>query len=599
MVRPSRFGLLLCALAAAALGLSLWLVSAARTLRSEARDRFFEQYNRQQLLVAQNAARGIEAIFGGFRRTLSLTADLFRDREVTAATAGQVRESLTAMYGVLAEAPIIDLVLFDRAGTVVGIVPDEPGTLGQNYSWRDYYQWARDRGRPGQLYLSPFTRLAGGQHRGDMAVIVAMGIYDPGGRFKGVAMATVNFDELARRSILSVRMGEHGYAWLLDSLHGTILVDPRGKITGQHFAEAFLPRWPKLHALAEATRSGRPATDWYDFVDPRDPARAVRKLVGHAPVRLEGALWTLGVCTPTDEVEALFASFLGRQQTFFETLIATTLAAAAVFLGLLLTWNRILSAEVQARARDLDEARSRLESAFEELLAARKMAAVGHLALGLAHEIRNPLSSIRMNVQMLRRRLPAEGPSAENFAILEEEIQRLNRLLTDVMSFARPPALRLVDARLPEVARRALVLLAPRLEGAGITCRSEWPAGFPVVRCDAELVHQALLNLLLNAVQALEGRPGRREVAVRGEAAGDFASVEVVDSGPGVAPEHRASLFDPFFTTKAQGGGLGLSIAQSIALRHGGTLEAGEAPGGGARFILRLPLAGPTPAETA
>lgn len=593
MRRPLKPWIPALLLLVATLGAVAWVVFTTRTLRNEARARFFEQYNRQQLLVAEQAARNIEGVFATFRRNLTLVASLFRDGEVTEEHASRVSASLRTVYQVLGDTPVIDVVVFDRVGTVAGIVPEDPTTLGKNYSWRDYFRWAQAMGKPGQMYLSRFERLEGGQQRGANAVMVAEGIYGPRDEFKGVVMFTVNFDELARRHVLSIRMGESGYAWLLDSNNRSILVEPSGKIAGQSFEKAFLPGWPRLYGLAVASREGRPGLDWYDFWDAGRPGHAARKLVGYAPVRIEGFLWTLGVCTPVKDVERLLSSFLDRQQLFSGMVLLAVVAGGAVLLVLLTNWNRSLSREVTARTRDLTTAQEKLEATFGELLSTKKLAAVGHLALGLAHEIRNPLSSIRMNMQMLRKRMAADGPSLESFAIMEEEILRLNRLLTEVMTFARPVDLEPKPSDLREVVERVLRLLAHRLEEAVIAVRVPWDLDCPPVVCDAEQLQQVFLNLFLNAVQAMEGQRGERRLTVRGRWSGENVSVDVSDTGPGVAPENLDNVFNPFFTTKAQGTGLGLSLLQRIVVRHGGWVELRSPPGEGATFTVHLPVNGP------
>lgn len=584
---------LLIALTITTLALAAWLAHTAIKLKAEAEERFFDQYNRQQLIVADHTAQAILDLFGTLRRSLTLTAQLYSDKPVTRETSLAAAGSLRAIYNVIGDTPIIDLVIFDREGTCVGIVPEEPRTIGVNYSWRGYYKWARDEGKPGVMYLSPFLKLQGGQNRGDMAIMVAEGIYGPGGEFKGVAMITLNFDKLVSRYILSVKMGEQGYAWLVDSANGSILVDPKGRIAGQTFEQAFVPKWPKLYELVKETGKGARGLSWYDFEDPSDQTRTVRKLVAYSPVAVENFLWTVGVCTPEGEVKQLFASFLGRQQSFFSTVILFTLTGAIFFLSILLLWNRALVKEVSIRTGALEAAQGKLETAFNELLGARKLAAVGHLALGLVHEIRNPLSSIRMNMQMIRKRLPPDGPSSENFRIMEDEILRLNRLLGDVMVFARPAPLRLSLADLTQLVRRVFILVGEKLNSADITTESVFGEGAVQVLCDQEQIMQLILNLVLNSIQALEGISGERKIKVEFDCIGEWAELKVSDTGSGIAPGQFDSLFDPFFTTKAQGGGLGLSIAQRIAQSHGGTLEADREASAGAIFILRLPVGGP------
>jgi two-component system C4-dicarboxylate transport sensor histidine kinase DctB len=258
----------------------------------------------------------------------------------------------------------------------------------------------------------------------------------------------------------------------------------------------------------------------------------------------------------------------------------------------------MLLRQVAVRTRDLAEARAAKDATFEELLAAKKLAAAGQLALGLTHEIRNPLSAIRMNVQMIREESPSDGPLSENFAIVEEEIQRLNRLLSDVMGFARPRPLRLVPADLGDEVRRVVRLMGRLLAEEAIAVDVQVDGDLRTVLCDPEQIHQVILNLVLNAVDAMSEAPGPKRLSVAAVRQGDMAFLRVTDTGVGVRAEDRDRIFDPFFTTKAQGGGLGLPTLQSIVLRHGGAVEVESGGQAGTTFTVRLPVGGPAVAET-
>ena len=571
-------------------GALLWIEHANNEVRAEARARFFEQYNRQQYLVAQMASHALNELFATFHRDLDLVSSLFEGKEVNRRRAAQVEESLKRIYGTLAGTPVFELVVYDSKGTVVAIAPHDSYTLGRSYAWRDYYRWARQNKEPERMYISPFMRMEGGLHRGDKELIVAKGIYGRRGEFQGVVVGVVDFDSLAQSHVLSVHMGKQGHAWLIDSDTRTILVDPNGKIAGKSFDEALAHKWPRLYRLLVSMEDGKPGSGWYDYEDPGDPRRQVRKLVSYHPVRLEGRRWVLGVATPEREVEALLSPLLERQEAISTTLLVTIIGGASLLLALLFYWNRTLSIQVLLNTRALGETHSQLESTFDELLITKKVAAVGHLALGLAHEIRNPLSSIQMNMQMIRKKIEPSGILSENFSIVDGEIQRLNHLLNDVLDFARPRPLRLQKAELGEIVKRLLQLMSQRLAERGIRTETHIEAPL-VLTCDPEQIHQVLLNLVLNAVEAMEGEDRRLDIAAFSKE--HQAVVRVSDSGAGIPKAKREQLFDPFYTTKTSGGGLGLSILQTIVLCHGGTVTAESEPGHGATFIVTLPLAGP------
>ncbi|MCW8944240.1 MAG: cache domain-containing protein [Sedimenticola sp.] len=591
--KPFWLWVAICLLVAVSTAALIGILQTTDAVRLEAQERFFEQYNQQQLTLAEQAAHSIEETFATFRRNLSLVASLFEEQGVTRERAERLSNSLQRMYESLMETDIIDLVVFDQGGTVVAISPSDDYTLGRNYAWRDYYQWARDKGKPGQMYLSPFMRLEGGQNRGDKALIVAQGIYGKQGQFSGVAMFTVNFDKLAKRQVLSVRIGEYGFAWLIDNNEQTVLVDPLGRVTDRGFEETFLPRWPKLYQLLVSMQDGKPGTSTYDFVDPADPDKAVSKLVGYQPVRIEDRLWTLGVATPAREVDALLSSFMQQQERYSGTLVVVIFTGTFILLSALLSWNHTLSIQVEHRTSDLAEARSRLESTFDELLVSKKLAAVGHLALGLAHEIRNPLSAIRMNIQMIRKRSKPEGRLEEHFTIVEEEILRLNRLVNDVMDFARARPLRLERTSLNPIIHRVMQLFSQRFKSAQITTELQLNDELTVV-CDPEQIEQVILNLVSNAIESLEEVDGHRELSLIVRRHRPYLSLCVIDNGQGIPTADLDKIFDPFYTTKVSGGGLGLPTLQGIILRHQGTINADSAPGEKTSFTVLLPLEGPS-----
>lgn len=591
--KPFWLWVAICLLVGVSTAALIGILQTTDAVRMEAQKRFFEQYNQQQLTLAEQAAHSIEETFATFRRNLSLVASLFEEQGVTLERAQHLSNSLQRMYESLMETDIIDLVVFDKAGTVVAISPSDEYTLGRNYAWRDYYQWARDEGKPGQMYLSPFMRLEGGQNRGDKALIVAQGIYGKQGDFNGVAMFTLNFDKLAKRQVLSVRIGEYGYAWLIDNNEQSVLVDPLGRVTDKGFEETFLPNWPKLYAMLVSMQDGKPGTGTYDFVDPADPDKSVSKLVGYQPVRIENRLWTLGVATPTREVDALLSSFMQQQERYSGTLVVVIFTGTFILLSALLSWNHTLSLQVAHRTSDLAEARSRLESTFDELLASKKLAAVGHLALGLAHEIRNPLSAIRMNIQMIRKRSKMEGNLEEHFTIVEEEILRLNRLVNDVMDFARARPLRLEQTRLSPIILRVMQLFSQRFTHAQITTELQLNDELNLV-CDPEQIEQVILNLLSNAIESMEESDHPRELTLIVRRHRPYLSLRVIDNGQGIPTEDIEKIFDPFYTTKVSGGGLGLPTLQGIVLRHQGTITVDSGHNERTCFSVLLPLDGPT-----
>jgi len=210
----------------------------------------------------------------------------------------------------------------------------------------------------------------------------------------------------------------------------------------------------------------------------------------------------------------------------------------------------------------------------------------------LAHEIRNPLSSLDIHVQLLEEDLAAVAPEirpqlAARLQIIHGELHRLESIVSNFLRLAGPSALDLETVELGKIIRHVCDLLRPEAAARGIEIWPRLETALPEMQADPVRLTQALVNLVINAMQAVDSK-GRIEV---GAQPGDGMMALVVrDNGKGIPPEKLASIFEPYFTTKPEGNGLGLWIAQQIVTAHGGTLQARNDPAGGAVFTILLPL---------
>jgi two-component system sensor histidine kinase HydH len=252
-----------------------------------------------------------------------------------------------------------------------------------------------------------------------------------------------------------------------------------------------------------------------------------------------------------------------------------------------------LDAALDSLAKRVAQVVERLQSAERERIRNDQMAALGQLAAGLAHELRNPLTAMKTIVDAARREPVTDGLNARDLAVLDEEIQRLNRSLQSFLDYARPPATtkRLVDLR--TIAEKTRQLLAGRAEQQSISVCIEQPERPVEVEVDPEQLHQVLLNLLLNGFDAI-GRDGQVTLRIAQDAQG-CAVITVADSGPGIPQAVRDRVFEPFVSTKESGTGLGLTICRRIVEDHGGRIEAADCRAGGAIFTVKLPMSGTLP----
>lgn len=249
-------------------------------------------------------------------------------------------------------------------------------------------------------------------------------------------------------------------------------------------------------------------------------------------------------------------------------------------------WRRLLEKRVAERTRQLKEAHA-------ELVQAGKLAAIGELASGLAHEVRNPLAVIRMSARYLMKRTKGEEKTEQHLGMIHEEIDRLDKLITDLLGFARPatPVLRSTDVG--RLFRRSLALADGEITARSIKTTVSVAPAVPPVMMDPDQMRQVLLNLILNACHAM---PDGGDLVLSaalvspGEKGTTHIRIEVTDTGAGIRSGDIEAVFTPFFTTKASGTGLGLAISQRIIRSHGGEIVARSRPGEGAAFIITLPV---------
>jgi len=238
--------------------------------------------------------------------------------------------------------------------------------------------------------------------------------------------------------------------------------------------------------------------------------------------------------------------------------------------------------------QQLRESRAEIESLHHtQMSRAEHLATLGELATGLAHEIRNPLAGIAGVIEIIGRDLPSTSPARAVVKDVRLEIAQINRILTDLLETARPHPPRICRSNLNTTVEHAVMLARQQVFSKPIKIELQKAPDLPEVEHDSDQIHQVLLNLLLNAVQAMEGAGTVRvEVGSRD----DCASVVVSDTGRGIPAQHLPNIFRPFYTTKGNGTGLGLSLARRIVEEHHGRIEVSSVVGKGSKFTVLLPF---------
>ena len=295
------------------------------------------------------------------------------------------------------------------------------------------------------------------------------------------------------------------------------------------------------------------------------------------------------VCVPIRSRGRILGTLsLGRQTAIgFADSEVTLVQATADQVGIALDNARLY----QQTVRQLED----LKHTQAQLIHAEKLSAVGELASGVAHEINNPLTTILGQAHLLLSEHEATPAVRERLKIIVEETSRAARIVQNLLMFARHYTPERRPCSLADQARRVLDLKSYQLQQDNILVETEF-GPCPPVYADENQIQQVLLNLIQNAHQAMVGHPEARVLTVRIAAGPSHARLEVLDTGPGIPAEVLSRIFDPFFTTKppGDGSGLGLSISYGLISEHHGRLWGENRPGGGAAFIVELPLGRPS-----
>ncbi|HSB18287.1 MAG TPA: ATP-binding protein [Bryobacteraceae bacterium] len=244
----------------------------------------------------------------------------------------------------------------------------------------------------------------------------------------------------------------------------------------------------------------------------------------------------------------------------------------------------------QVTAQQLAAANRSLKEAEAAVSRSERLAALGQLSAGLAHELRNPLGTIRASAEMLRKNIPAENSVANELAgFISSEVDRTNSLVTRFLEFAKPLALRLHKADLTEVLDRAVTRFQRSPAAVRVSIYKNYSPDIPPFPLDVELMERVVFNLLANAAEA---SPADGAVTLKTRPVDGTVEISVIDRGAGIDPKHRESIFNPFFTTKPDGVGLGLAIVSKIVDQHGGKMTVESELGRGSVFRVFLPLGG-------
>jgi signal transduction histidine kinase len=421
---------------------------------------------------------------------------------------------------------------------------------------------------------------------------------------RGTLMLAAALDAVFPTQLVERHVGDRGYSVVIDRRTGQILFHPRAALVGQsiHRLTDGLP-------YADSSRLASP-TGWFrsgkadsarivSYANLESPALTIFSVASLAefapPFEHARSVQLTTVLALTAVIAIAFAHLLRGATRSLEDL---TLAADAVGRGNLSpVLPRADGDEVGRLARAFETMVRRVRDMITQVESSRQMAVVGEFASQIAHEIRNPLTSIKLNLQGLARdarlgRVPPDSAAAVDICLLE--IERLDGVVGGVLTLAQITPTHVARASGHAIVRDALRVVAAQASASEVEIETAFRAADDAVECDATRLHAALLNLFLNALAAMPNG-GTLRISTETQLGVDnrrLFQLRIADTGPGVAADDRERIFRPFHTTRAQGTGLGLPIARRTIDAHGGRLLLEDAPPGtvGASFLIELPL---------
>jgi signal transduction histidine kinase len=559
-----------------------------------------EEFNQQQLVLARNLAVLMRQDLDFLRRELlALNRSPLGETDDSATW----RRRLLVTFDAVESGELVAIRTVAPSGSPIlslrpdGTVREEGGDLRDD----SILLWARRPENRDRVHLSSFgvTDPRDPERRRVFLLLSAAhfhapgnpNLHDPSGTaFAGLVQFVVDASVLASRFTADARSGSTGYAWVIDE-RGTFLAHPEADFIGKNAFKARHEKDPRLgfeginvimrdHMLRGQEGTGEYVSGWH-----RQLKGPVHKLIGYTAAPLDPQrpelFWSVAVVAPASEVQGMVRSLYLRQ----------LLVQLAIVLA-------ILAGSVSILRRDRYWAALQKEKERQVNLSSR-LASLGTLAAGVAHEINNPIAIILGFADLLMEKIPPGTPEHEHLKIIEKQALACKKIVENLGRFARIPEQRAETSDINEEVQRIVAMVKNTLLTEKIRCVVELEEGLPPVTGDPQGLQQVLLNLITNARAAMKGGG---TLTLRTRRVGNRAEVSVSDTGTGIPRKLLERIFDPFFTTKApgEGTGLGLSISHGIVEKAGGSIhvesrtadESGEGQTG-TTFRILLPLASP------
>ena len=683
------------------------------------RDVVTEDFNQQQLVLAQYAAKQIENSLDILRRDIFLLSNTLSAQHPLEADIKRIL--ITTFPGILDQGGLA--IRYVDAQNHLTHVVDSRGyrTAPQSYEDRERLTWAGQKKHVGAVFVSDVIHILYENERERLIVYLARPVWRTGSQrtttdgLTGVLVFVLDAGGIAEKTTKSIRSGKTGYAWVLDN-KGIFLYHPEREFIGKNAFEARKKYRPaisfdKINEIQrELMLKGKEGTSSFISGWHRGEEGRIKKLIAYTPVHFdpeEGRIWSVAVVAPVSEVEGAIHGIQVRQFLLEGVVIIAIISGGLLIISLIFRWSESLSAQVEKRTRELkiseNQYRSLIEnandiifttdrdgtilsinqaglgffqksavdligqslgdiclnenSAFlqfkaiqeaadskesrqltypatidgneywistnfsglldengkvyavlgiarditekkkmeEQMFYTEKLASVGTLAAGVAHEINNPLAIILGFADLLAEKMPPSSEAYDMIKTIEKHGTNAKRVVENLLSFTRLAEHKEEDVDINKNIEAVLAVLGNTLSLHKITLSRSLSKALALVKGDAGELQQVLFNIINNAIHAVKG-DGIITISTRPVEEGRKVEIQISDTGCGIKKEHRTRMFDPLFTTKkvGEGTGLGLFVSYGIIAKHGGTItfetrteEESSEPG--TTFSITLP----------
>jgi C4-dicarboxylate-specific signal transduction histidine kinase len=525
-----------------------------------------------EMIYAQQAARGIEDYFQTWTSNLSALSQM----NAVVEDGAEGRADLKSFYETN-QVRIREIARVDEKGVIRDDFPDS-NAVGLDISHQNHVITLMREHKP--VISEVFRTIEG---------VDAIALHVPvfrGTEFKGSVEILVDFKSLAKRYLDAIRVGETGYAWVINR-EGTTLYSPVPDFIGKSVSEVDQDN-PSLDALVRAMLQGREGVAEYTFQRIRTlRVSPTRKYAVYMPVHLGNTFWSICVASSQQDVFAELTSFRNELAAligviFVIGVVLSTLGARA--------WLIVKEQEKNAHAElQISQQRSQLAHLS-------RVNTLGELSGSIAHELNQPLTAILGNAQAAELYLAQPQPDLKEVRAILKDIVADDRRAGDIIQRLRlllkRGEVQLQPISANELVQEVMTLMRSDLISRGVTAKSELTPNLSPIQADRVSIQQVLINLLTNACDAMANTPSDdRRLTLCTQLEGDeFVLISVADNGSGVADGKLEEVFEPFFTDKPNGMGLGLSVCRTIITAHGGKLWAVNNPIRGATFYFTLPV---------